>query len=66
VETFPSYGADIYYDTCIYDHFIELLIRITDFEKEFNMLLFVDKYLKKLDGDKYKKKAWRTCRKELR
>lgn len=56
VETFPSYGADIYYDMCIYDHFFELLLRLTESDKEFNILVFVDKYLIKLDGDKYKKK----------
>lgn len=56
VDTFPSYGAEIYYEMCIYEHFFELLLRVADFKKEFNMLVFVDRYLKKLDSDKYKKK----------
>jgi hypothetical protein len=51
-RTFPAYGVDSYYDICIYEHFIELLLRISDSEEEFNMLLFMDKYLKKIDSDK--------------
>jgi hypothetical protein len=40
---------------CIYDYFFEVLLRATSFKKDFNMLVLLDKYLKKLDGDKYKK-----------
>ncbi|QOY50907.1 hypothetical protein [Candidatus Sulfurimonas baltica] len=56
VETFPSYGTDTYYDTCIYEHFFEILLRLTDSKKNFDILIFIDKYLQKLDGNKYKKK----------
>ena len=45
VETFPSYGTDVYYDMCVYDHFFELLLRLTASQRDFDILIF--SFLKK-------------------
>lgn len=56
VNTFPSYSTNFYNDMSIYEHFFEVLFRLIDFEKEYDVLVFVNKYLKKLESDKYRKK----------
>ena len=56
VETFPAYGKDMYYDMCIYNHFFEILLRLGASQKDFNYLVFVDNYIQKLEGKKYKNK----------
>jgi len=56
VDIFPSYGSGQYYNKLIYNHFFELLVKVNSYNKEFDYVLFMDKYINKLESNRYKNK----------